>query len=91
MSDWSHLLSGGEYSLASGHVWLFLCSHTVEKLFQNWKIQLGEAAAKVSETGLGGEQTPWTELRLLGGLCSSYAYGGRENRNRLETGRGHWC
>lgn len=33
-----------------------------EKNVSNWKFQLGEVAAEVSETGLGGERTPWAEL-----------------------------
>lgn len=91
MSDWSHLLSdwGGQPGFWS-YLDVSLQPHGRKNIL-NWKFQLGEVTAEVSETGLGGEQTPWAELQLLGGLCSSYAHGDRENRNRLETGRGHWC
>lgn len=39
------------------------------KIVLNWKFQLGEAAAEVSETGLGGEQTPRAELRCWVGCA----------------------
>lgn len=41
----------GEDSLASGHIWMFLCSHMEERTLSNWKFQHGEVAAEVPDAG----------------------------------------
>lgn len=63
MSDWSHLLSdrGGQPGFWS-YLDVSLQPHGRKRVL-NWKFQLGEVAAEVSESGLGGERTPRAEPR----------------------------